>query len=181
MSVEGDPGFPGVVANQDGDNVITNVNNNVLNTNQLNKDINNDNKTSESLDSIEKEESRKDPINKYNACSFNNIYKVIIENKIKINDKYISVLKVAELVNKNSTPNTISNIRKVNRYQVIVSFNNKDAANNLVLKPDIFDQKGYKVYIPLFYTTRIAVVRNIDVDYDEKTLLDNIDSRQFVI
>lgn len=141
MSETFDPGSTGVIITSENDELLNDLSDN---SNNDNMDVENNKETNMNNDTINKNNGNEDPkvfVNKYNLCSYNNIYKVIIENKIKSNDKYISLLKVAELVNNNSESVHIASIRKVNRNQIIVSFNNKDSANLLVIKSEVFEKK----------------------------------------
>lgn len=114
---------------------------------------------------------------KYSFESKNNSYKIIIENKNKNseNNKYISLLKVAELIHR-IVPNQYENdhiIKKINKNQITVAFKDLKLANN-VIDDDRIEKMGYNAYIPFCYISKAAVIRNVDVEFDENTLKNNI-------
>lgn len=85
--------------------------------------------------------------NKYILDSYNKIYKAIVENKER-NGKYISQLKVAEIVRKTLLIDHVIEIKKINRNQIVISFNDREAANSITnyeIK-NLFDSKGFQSF-----------------------------------
>lgn len=150
-----------------------NMNNNGICDNtvyQNNNDFNNKNTGIGSISGNNIQPTQYTPA-KYQIISHENIYKVNIQN-IFINGQTsspISLLKVGEKLNKIIPKETFCKLQKVNKNKIIASFNNMEIANNVADNP-IFEKNGWKAFIPLFYISRAAIIKNVDTDYDIETL-----------
>lgn len=121
-------------------------------------------------------------VNLYESESASGKHKVFIQkidNSSEVR-KSISVLKVAEILNKITKGKNICDIKKVGRNRIIVECTESSTANALVQSSEL-KNKDLNAYIPNFLIARPAIIKNIDSDYSEDTLKNIIDSRQFKI
>jgi len=69
----------------------------------------------------------------------------------------------------------ISEIKKVGYSKLLVQFNSREAANNLIHNP-ILKSKNLIAFIPLFRTSRQGIIRNVPLDLSEDDIKLGLDS-----
>ncbi|KMQ89364.1 hypothetical protein RF55_11020 [Lasius niger] len=89
-----------------------------------------------------------------------------------------------KIVEKESPPvstgvGDIVEIRKIGYSKINVQLKSREAANNLVTNP-ILKAKKYKVFIPLYRTTRRGIIRNVPLDLSKEEIRREIDSEVVV-
>lgn len=108
-------------------------------------------------------------------------YKVVIECKKKAADgkyPYLCKFKVGQAVsNVLNNPSIIPEFNRISRNKIIVSCPNGLSANSLAINEDL--KKSYNAYIPTNYLYKYAILRDVDTDFDDDDILQNIDARNF--
>lgn len=124
------------------------------------------------------------PKNLYKEDLFdkNNTYKIMIEKPYSVSDRFqsISKLKIAEHIYKVTKGKNILEVKKIGRNRIIVECTCPATANHIV-KTNNSQETGVEAYIPLFWTTRAGVIRDVDSDYDENILKEAIECFPFTI
>ncbi|KAI5729451.1 hypothetical protein M8J76_002656 [Diaphorina citri] len=109
-------------------------------------------------------------------------YRVIVQAKRTNENKpnFVSNQKAGQLIGEKVTERAnVTEIRRLHRGKLLVVCSSAKTANEIVSDPEI--RSLYNPFIPFAYVRRTAVLRDIDDDFDDATLLENIDARQYRI
>ncbi|KAI5736593.1 hypothetical protein M8J76_005095 [Diaphorina citri] len=109
-------------------------------------------------------------------------YRVIVQAKRTNENKpnFVSNQKAGQLIGEKVTERAnVTEIRRLHRGKLLVVCSSAKTANEIVSDPEI--RSLYNPFIPFTYVRRTAVLRDIDDDFDDATLLENIDARQYRI
>lgn len=111
-------------------------------------------------------------------------FKVVIQKKRQESSNRatnsISVLKVGDILYRRmKVGESVQEIKKIGRNRIVVHCRNKEVANQLVDNAEL--KALHEVFIPLSFVSRAAVVRNIDVEYGEEELKEEIESGHYKI
>ncbi|KAI5693320.1 hypothetical protein M8J76_015774 [Diaphorina citri] len=109
-------------------------------------------------------------------------YRVIVQAKRTNENKpnFVSNQKAGQLIGEKVTERAnVTEIRRLHRGKLLVVCSSAKTANEIVSNPEI--RSLYNPFIPFAYVRRTAVLRDIDDDFDDATLLENIDARQYRI
>lgn len=109
-------------------------------------------------------------------------YKVIIQKKYIPNTRLsISELQIGDILyRKMKIGEKIADIQKIGRNKVLIICKDRITANELV-DSEMLAEKNLEAFISFTFVSRTAVIKNVDVEYTEQELKDNIDSRQYNI
>lgn len=105
-------------------------------------------------------------------------FKVIVENKRQSGIKfpYLCKFKVGQHVSSVIAP-TIPEYNRISRSKIIVTCPSSSSANALVNNEEL--KKLYNVYIPSSYLYKYAILKDVDLDFTDDEILNNIDARNF--
>lgn len=108
-------------------------------------------------------------------------YRVIIQKKRIENQRpSISQLKIGDILyRKMKIGENIVETKKIGRNRIIAICRNCETANLLVESEEL--KTDHEVFVPFSFISRAAVVRNIDVEYSEEELKDELESGQYKI
>uniref|UniRef100_A0A8D9BBB6 Uncharacterized protein n=1 Tax=Cacopsylla melanoneura TaxID=428564 RepID=A0A8D9BBB6_9HEMI len=108
-------------------------------------------------------------------------YKVIIQKKKDENQRpSISHLKIGHILYKKmNVGGDIAESNKIGRNRVIVVCRNAETANKIVQNEEL--KVDHEVFIPFSFISRAAVIRDVDVEYSEEDLKNEIDSGPYKI
>ncbi|KAI5700894.1 hypothetical protein M8J75_003941 [Diaphorina citri] len=109
------------------------------------------------------------------------VYRVIIQKKRNPEQRpSISQLKVADIIyRKMKVGGDIIETKKIGRNRIIAICRDAQTANKLVESEDL--KKDHEVFVPFSFISRAAVIRNVDVEYTEEELKEEIDSGEYKI
>ncbi|KAI5730238.1 hypothetical protein M8J76_001095 [Diaphorina citri] len=92
---------------------------------------------------------------------------------------YLGRYKVGQCVTSIIPHCDVLDYTRVSRTKVIVQVKSLQSANKLVT--ELATHNLYKVYIPATYLYKYAILRDVDVDFTNEEILDNIDGKNFKI
>lgn len=108
-------------------------------------------------------------------------YRVIIQKKRSSDQRpSISQLKVGDILYRRmKVGGEVTETKKIGRNRIIAICSNVQTANMLVENEEL--KKEHEVFIPFSFISRAVVIRNVDVEYNEEELKDEIDSGTYKI
>ncbi|KAI5719762.1 hypothetical protein M8J76_014372 [Diaphorina citri] len=120
-------------------------------------------------------------LNSYKDNVIYDFFKVIFECK-RASDKskflpYLCKYKVGQAVSQTIDPNDVSEYKRISRNKIIVSCKSSSAANKLALDDKL--KESYNVFIPSAYLYKFAIIKDIDLDFGDDEILENIDARNY--
>lgn len=138
-----------------------------------------------SSDMTENLNNNSDNVNKiynnlYNTETKYDSYKVMIVKNNSGGNTFFSSLKLAEIICKISNKSNIIEIKKVGKNRAIVQCANAILANE-ISKSTLLKNNGYEAFIPFYWCTKVAIIKGVDVEYTEETILNNIECPPFKI
>ncbi|KAI5724448.1 hypothetical protein M8J77_022384 [Diaphorina citri] len=83
---------------------------------------------------------------------------------------------LAEITNKSQD---IVEIRRLNRSKFLVACTTSKCANEIVQNEKMKEQ--FMAYIPVSYTSRAAIIRDVDLEITDEEILENLDSGDFKV
>lgn len=105
-------------------------------------------------------------------------YKVVVQLNRSSALKFLSKYKVGKtLAQFASYPNLIVELVRLCRTKILIHCADAATANSLILS-DKFPS-DYNFFIPVNYVSRVAIIRDIDVEFTEDELFHALDTRQF--
>ncbi|KAL1447696.1 hypothetical protein WDU94_005614 [Cyamophila willieti] len=112
-------------------------------------------------------------------------YKLIIQSKRSVgtnasNGNYIGNLQLSRLISEvTNKSKDVNEIRRLNRNKFLVVCSTARCANLIIENARVQDM--YNAFVPSVYMQRTAIVRDIDLDIDNDTFLENADAGTYKI
>ncbi|KAL1463825.1 hypothetical protein WDU94_015534 [Cyamophila willieti] len=112
-------------------------------------------------------------------------YKLLIQAKLSVgsnasNGNFIRALHLSRVISEVSNKSEdVTEVRRLNRNKFLVVCRTAKCANTIIQSKKV--QEEFNAFIPTVYMQRSAVIRDIDLDVDEKMFMENVDSRNFKI
>uniref|UniRef100_A0A8D8QH57 CCHC-type domain-containing protein n=1 Tax=Cacopsylla melanoneura TaxID=428564 RepID=A0A8D8QH57_9HEMI len=112
-------------------------------------------------------------------------YKLIVQAKQSIgsnasNGNFIRALHLSRVISEVSNKSEdITEVRRLNRNKFLVVCRTAKCANTIIQSTKI--QEEFNAFIPSVYMQRSAIIRDVDLDVDDKMFMENVDSQNFKI
>lgn len=114
--------------------------------------------------------TKEKPVYKY-AMNSLGPFKIFLESNDH-NLGRLHPLAVGRMLFNNNVPNIVK-VETLGRNRICVQFNSQSAANSFLDNP-VLKTENLRAYVPTHCVTRVGVVKDIDVNIDEKTILENM-------
>ncbi|KAI5698645.1 hypothetical protein M8J75_009871 [Diaphorina citri] len=121
----------------------------------------------------------------YNAEMKFDWYKLIIQSKSTVgsnasNGNYIRALHLSRVLSETTSKSgDITEIRRLNRNKFLVVCRTAKCANEIIENKKV--QEEFNAFIPSLYMQRSAIIRDVDLDIDDKMFMENVDTGNYKI
>jgi hypothetical protein len=93
---------------------------------------------------------------------------------------YMNKMRLGMDLKSGGMSNSVEEIKKVGKTKAIVYFNGYKEANKLVVEK-LLDERTYRCYVPKFFVTTKGVLQDVDLEFTESEVMENIESAVEVV
>uniref|UniRef100_A0A8D8Q8F0 CCHC-type domain-containing protein n=1 Tax=Cacopsylla melanoneura TaxID=428564 RepID=A0A8D8Q8F0_9HEMI len=91
---------------------------------------------------------------------------------------YLSKFKIGQHVSSIISPSEVLDYTRLSRTRIVVCVQSATSANLLVTKTT---DAPFKAFIPVAYLYKYGILRDVDTDFSDQDILENIDARNFKV